>query len=129
MIKRLSIYIAGILIILSAVCYNGADRLCNVVDREPDTTALNVTEQPHSDDVLQPSHSLHANEVLHVVHSFQFHSLSHVANKSLHHLGRLVLHSHLVNQQYLLGLSHSHFKSASRCFDGYYLYFLRKILL
>ena len=127
MMKRLSIYIAGILIILSAVCYSGADRLCNVVDRE--TTALNVTEQTHSDDVLQSRHTLQTNEVLHVVHSFQFHSLSHVANKSLQHLGRLVLHSHLVNQQYLLGLSHSHLKSASRWFDGYYLYFLRKILL
>ncbi|MFM2292205.1 MAG: hypothetical protein RIS29_2018 [Bacteroidota bacterium] len=129
MMKRLLIYIAGIMMILSAVCYSGADRLCTGAAQKQANQAIGIADHEQDGYVLQPRLSVKADEVLHSVHSFQFHQLTNNAHKSLQHGGRLILHTQLVQQKYLVGLSHSQLKAASLWLDGYYLYFLRKILL
>ena len=129
MMKRLLIYIAGIMMILSAVFYSGVDRSCMDAGQERASSTISITENDDNGYVLQPGLSVKTDEVLHSVHSFQFHQLTNNVHKSLQYGGRLILHTHLVQQQYLVGLSNSQLKAASRWFDGYYLYFLRKILL
>jgi hypothetical protein len=129
MMKRLLIYIAGIMMILSAVFYSGVDRSCAGAVQEQASPTIGIANPDQEGHVLQPGLSVKADDVLHSVHSFQFHQLTHAANKTLQHYGRLILHTHLVQQKYLVGLSNSHLKAASQWFDGYYLYYLRKILL
>ena len=129
MMKRLLIYIAGIMMILSAVFYSGVDRLCAGAVQEQTSQTIGIADHDQGGYVLQPGLSVKTDEVLHSVHSFQFHQVTNNAHKSLQHGGRLILHTHLVQQQYLVGLSNSQLQAASRWLDGYYLYFLRKILL
>ena len=127
--KRLLIYIAGIMMILSAVFYRGVDRSCAGAVQEQASQTTGIANPDQGGYVLQPGLSVKTDEVLHSVHSFQFHQLTNNAHKSLQHGGRLILHTHLVQQQYLVGLSNSQLQAAFRWLDGYYFYFLRKILL